>query len=185
MRGPYGVRCTVYFVQVRGGGPIKIGGSQSILKRLEGLQAWSPFPLDLVAHYKGGFFDESMLHEMQRDFRIHGEWFEPNPALLEIIEHVKKRKALPAPIKSEIARLWSVRVKAEQDKNQRALDREKRRAEAVLKKSTHVKTGWTDESRRKFAASRAASDARRKAAQGNGRAYDFQIVATPKGAQEQ
>ena len=85
----------VYFVQPEGGGPIKIGRSIQPQKRISSLSCASPTPLELIATAPGGAFAESSLHSQFSDLRLHGEWFRPEPELLDFIREVQAGRELP------------------------------------------------------------------------------------------
>jgi hypothetical protein len=77
----------VYFIQVGEDGPIKIGRAKgSPLTRLDALQVGIPFDLRLVAiipHVSHHL--ELDLHRRFDHLRIRGEWFKPEPELLDYI----------------------------------------------------------------------------------------------------
>lgn len=108
-KGGFDTSCIVYFIQVHGGGPIKIGASEDVGRRLTGLQTWSPFQLDILCEIKTTYLAEAFLHEQQKAFRIRGEWFDPNAALTEIIAHITEHGTFPAPIALELEQLWEIR----------------------------------------------------------------------------
>lgn len=86
----------VYFIQRRDReGPIKIGCSEAPQSRLRVFADWSPYVLDIIAYAPGGFDEENALHRHFERFRIHGEWFEPNPELLAIIARINASGSLP------------------------------------------------------------------------------------------
>lgn len=73
----------IYFVSPVGGGLIKVGFSRvSPESRLLGLQCGSPVPLEIIGRRRGVHADEQLLHYRLRDFRRHGEWFEPSEEVL-------------------------------------------------------------------------------------------------------
>lgn len=78
----------VYFVQGASGGPIKIGYSTDVAKRIGDLQTGSPLPLCLLAVADGGLDYETYLHRAFEDERTHGEWFAPTPRLLQLIQEI-------------------------------------------------------------------------------------------------
>jgi hypothetical protein len=76
----------VYFVQATSRvGPIKIGKAEEPLSRLAELQQGSPIELCILATTAGGLKLERALHARFAEFRIHGEWFQPAPVLLDYI----------------------------------------------------------------------------------------------------
>jgi hypothetical protein len=92
----------VYFVKPVGqDGPIKIGHSVCVEKRLRELGKWSPVPLELIATISptvqhtqwGPFFDgldlERRFHQRYADHRLHFEWFTVHPQLASDLEAIK------------------------------------------------------------------------------------------------
>jgi hypothetical protein len=77
----------LYFIQSIQGGPIKIGRTLDIDKRIGQLQTSSPEQLVLVGFILNEGHKESELHYKFRQFRLHGEWFEP---VAELIEYIKE-----------------------------------------------------------------------------------------------
>lgn len=65
----------VYFIQAGLDGPIKIGHSRNVTKRLRKLQMSSPVQLRLIHVEPGGELRERELHEQFATARTHGEWF--------------------------------------------------------------------------------------------------------------
>lgn len=78
----------VYFAQCGVGGPIKIGRTCDIARRLAELQTASPHPLTLLAATRGATRLERIFHEEFRHARIHGEWFKPSADLLAFIAEI-------------------------------------------------------------------------------------------------
>ena len=76
----------VYFIQAECG-PIKIGISVTPAARLHLMQAASPSRLTLLATVPGGKPVERRYHQRFAAFRLHGEWFEPAPA---IVTHIRR-----------------------------------------------------------------------------------------------
>lgn len=74
----------VYFIQVPSG-PIKIGTSKNLKQRLAYLQVYTPEPISLLGVHVGSFVEERAAHERFAHLRLHGEWFESDPALLAYI----------------------------------------------------------------------------------------------------
>jgi hypothetical protein len=75
----------VYFIQVVGNGPIKIGHAHDPLRRLKALQTSCPYELRIIATTPGGVEREVELHAMFSHLRTRLEWFNPEPELLEWI----------------------------------------------------------------------------------------------------
>jgi hypothetical protein len=86
----------VYFMKPIGmSGPIKIGCSVMPMRRLQTLDVWSPFPLELIAAAEGANCHERALHFMFREHLCHGEWFASTPELERLIAQVKMTGKLP------------------------------------------------------------------------------------------
>lgn len=109
-KGGFDQPCMVYFIQVRGGGPIKIGATDHTGRRLKNLKGWCPLPLDIVCEISSTYFAEAFLHNMQKPFRIHGEWFNPNAALDKIMAHISEHGAFPDDVALELESLWEIRA---------------------------------------------------------------------------
>ena len=67
----------VYFLQACQGGPVKIGRSQNVEKRIREIQLGHPFKLrvSLLFEDVDPTF-ETWLHDRFAGFRLHGEWFD-------------------------------------------------------------------------------------------------------------
>ncbi len=73
----------IYFVQAGENGPIKIGFSDEVHKRIEELQVGCPYRLNLLWVYNGRQYGELELHELFLHEHIRGEWFRPGKSVLE------------------------------------------------------------------------------------------------------
>ncbi len=96
-------------MQLQGGGPIKIGACEDTFRRHRNLQTGCPYQIDLVCEISTNYFAEAFLHDHQKAFRIRGEWFEPNAALVEIITHIKEHGSFPERVAQELENLWEIR----------------------------------------------------------------------------
>ncbi len=76
----------VYFLQVGDKGPIKIGFSTCIEKRIKILQTASTQKLKLLCAVEGDRSIERMFHHRFRKTRILGEWFSPHAVLIYLAE---------------------------------------------------------------------------------------------------
>lgn len=85
----------IYFFAPVGGGPIKIGCSESALTRLKILAGWSPLPLTLLATAPGRIRDEGHIHSLFQKHWSHREWFNPAPEIFALIEEIKTTGELP------------------------------------------------------------------------------------------
>lgn len=80
-----------YFIQADIGGPIKIGKTNDIRGRIETFQVGCPFRLVVLATApNSGETSERSLHKRFASQRVHGEWFEPHPALEELISKLQE-----------------------------------------------------------------------------------------------
>lgn len=79
----------VYFVQCRLTGRLKIGKAKDPERRFATLQTGSPTQLVLLGCIPGGRDKERELHQrIPRADRLHGEWFSPSRAALDLVrEH--------------------------------------------------------------------------------------------------
>lgn len=85
---------SIYFVRVGLDGPIKIGSTTNMKKRLKNLQVSNPIPLNVMSVVPGTERDEQRLHQKFSHLFIQGEWFHPGDDLLEFIDIVKERNCL-------------------------------------------------------------------------------------------
>jgi hypothetical protein len=73
---------------------IKIGRSESLKKRLMGLQMVSPVQLRLIAAVRAPSGTEFLLHNVFASARAHGEWFIPTTQLIELAKQLPKMGTL-------------------------------------------------------------------------------------------
>lgn len=78
----------VYFVQMDRIGPIKIGYTKNIGKRIVTLQISSPYPLRLLCLFPTDELSEKEIHHCYNDSRLEGEWFLPHPVILADIDEI-------------------------------------------------------------------------------------------------
>ncbi len=79
----------IYFVRSGPpGGPIKIGVTVDLLKRIKLLQTGNPEKLVLLRAITGDALLERELHARFKHIRIHGEWFKPTDELLSFIDQI-------------------------------------------------------------------------------------------------
>lgn len=83
---------TVYYVQRASDSLIKIGFSTVPRERLGTLRR-EHGPLDLLATHKGGRDAERIQHRRFDHLRVTGEWFRPEPELLDHIERINARRS--------------------------------------------------------------------------------------------
>ena len=81
--------CSVYFLQAKDNGLIKIGFTSNLKSRLSDLSSMSPVPLELLAFTDGDCNLERELHSTFSNHLSHGEWFHPSDELIKFIESIK------------------------------------------------------------------------------------------------
>ena len=91
---------SVYFIQSGDNGPIKIGITEDVKRRVKDISALNPNAVTLLAYCGGGKELEELLHLAFSAERIKNEWFEPSNRILEVIEIAKSD--LPQNIYKEI-----------------------------------------------------------------------------------
>lgn len=94
----------VYFMQIGNDGPIKIGFTKHIRHRLSVVQVGNPALVRLIAVTEGGRTQEFELHNRFKKYRLYGEWFEPNPELLEYISQFKSLNIVSSDFQKPIKR---------------------------------------------------------------------------------
>jgi len=72
----------VYFIQAENGGHVKIGRTDDLAKRLQGLSTGRPDALVVLGAIPGASEDERRIHEALAEYRDRGEWFLPHPAVM-------------------------------------------------------------------------------------------------------
>jgi hypothetical protein len=93
---PRGVGGDVYFIQAVKGGPIKIGVTRNVRRRLAIIQANSPVPLQVIGVIPGaGIETESALHAHFGYLRLHNEWFAPRNTIYAYIRKHAEYGLLP------------------------------------------------------------------------------------------
>lgn len=80
----------IYFLRPVGQlGPIKIGCSNDVERRLKTYCSWSPVRLEVIVSVPGSFDLERKLHELFASAHSHLEWFHPVHELLVGVEALK------------------------------------------------------------------------------------------------
>lgn len=82
-------RTWTYFI--RGADAIKIGRSGHPETRMSDLQGASPSRLELLLKVPETILAEGEAHATFKHLRMHGEWFQPAPDLLDFIEGLKAK----------------------------------------------------------------------------------------------
>ena len=83
----------IYFIQNGKNGSIKIGytkNKKSLESRIKTMQIGTPDELILIGTIIGNKKDEYDLHKKFHVCQIHGEWFNPDPNLLNFVSNVCK-----------------------------------------------------------------------------------------------
>lgn len=82
----------IYFIQAKGGGPIKIGLSRNPQMRLRTIQMSHPEKLVLrrvIPVHDGTIYRaEKQVHKMFAEYRLRGEWFRAAPELADIADAI-------------------------------------------------------------------------------------------------
>ncbi|ATW24152.1 GIY-YIG nuclease family protein [Candidatus Formimonas warabiya] len=86
---PINIWSYVYFIQAGYEGPIKIGSSNNVEKRLNSLQTSCPDKLMVLHFTTGGRALEKYLHKKFEKHVKHGEWFSPDQEILDYIVEIK------------------------------------------------------------------------------------------------
>jgi predicted GIY-YIG superfamily endonuclease len=81
---------SIYFVRAGTTGPVKIGYTNNINRRIKNLQQGNPNKLVLLGLMTGTRDTERALHEKFAKYRLEGEWFRPVPALLSLCDNDRK-----------------------------------------------------------------------------------------------
>lgn len=87
----------VYFIQTGADGPIKIGFTTDLARRVKHLQAGCPDLLAVLATIKAEREYETRLHWALAPYRHRGEWFSPTGAVLEAVEAAKEGREYSPP----------------------------------------------------------------------------------------
>ena len=80
----------IYFIQCGKSGPIKVGITDNVKRRLKTLQCANPCKLELLLAFLGGEVMECALHRKFSAHRLRGEWFEPAPPLTTFITDLSR-----------------------------------------------------------------------------------------------
>lgn len=85
----------VYFLESdTPGNLIKIGRTESLKRRLVGLQSSCPVQLKLIAAIRAPAGTETLFHWIFSASRAHGEWFLPTVELLNLVKQLPRMGAL-------------------------------------------------------------------------------------------
>ena len=73
---------TIYMIRAGGDGPVKIGWTTNVERRLADLQTAHYEPLSIIRTIAGGQLMERWLHKYFAASKIRSEWFNFDPAML-------------------------------------------------------------------------------------------------------
>src|SRR4051812_9870839 len=86
----------IYFIQVEGDGPIKIGTTgDHPQKRLSKIQTDCPWQVKLLGTIFGSVAQEKRMHLVLAPWKMQGEWFKPHPIVVAAIESALGRGIRP------------------------------------------------------------------------------------------
>lgn len=84
----------IYFIQVDGGGPVKIGKTNNLEERLRGLQTGHHKKLNILFSFdvpdEKADYAENHIQNVFIDHRIRGEWYNPCPYMYDYIAKIGK-----------------------------------------------------------------------------------------------
>lgn len=76
---------TIYVIRSGSEGPVKIGKTRDLPKRLDSLQTASPKKLEVLALIEAPPELETQLHAYLDEYRMEGEWFKPHSDVMEAV----------------------------------------------------------------------------------------------------
>jgi hypothetical protein len=76
-------------------GAIKIGISCHVEGRLIAIQTGSPIPLRILAVTPGSYREERAYHQRFAAHRLHGEWFDRHPEIMDEIDRLRAVQVSP------------------------------------------------------------------------------------------
>lgn len=79
----------VYFIQSGEDGPIKIGWSEDVIRRLAELQTANAHPLRVLGTVPGTLQDEATMHQRFAHLRMEAEWFQNDPEIVDFVSGLK------------------------------------------------------------------------------------------------
>jgi len=79
----------IYFLRAGQDGPIKIGFTAVLERRLAQLRAGSSIALCILGIYRGTKSGEAAIHRWFNDEWLHNEWFAPTQRLLDFLSHLE------------------------------------------------------------------------------------------------
>jgi Meiotically Up-regulated Gene 113 (MUG113) protein len=79
----------VYFIQVKNGGPIKVGHATNPEKRFQAVQGCNHEELELITVVTGGCSLEHKIHQDLKKYNLRGEWFHPTKEVIDYMINLK------------------------------------------------------------------------------------------------
>ena len=106
----------IYFIRSGAEGPIKVGTCHegALAARLSALQIGNPNPCEIIATMDGDRDIERQIHVVFRQHNQRGEWFDPDPEVLDFIKRNGKAYTRPERYRSPVVddHTWRVRLAA-------------------------------------------------------------------------
>lgn len=84
----------IYFGRLGSDGPVKIGFTKNLKRRLPFLQTACPAPIAIIREIEGTLETERWLHEYFDALRQHGEWFTYTDEMLAVVPTIEPPKPL-------------------------------------------------------------------------------------------
>ncbi|MBP0453968.1 GIY-YIG nuclease family protein [Kitasatospora sp. RG8] len=108
------VHSWVYVIASGVGGPVKIGCTSDMKRRLSALQCGSPVRLTVLATFPGPLDLERALHRLLSEYRVAGEWFDlpggdPVRVVADVIKQIETG-SLPAQRNARVARVFTASI---------------------------------------------------------------------------
>lgn len=76
----------IYFLQAGENGPVKIGVTVDLERRITQLQTGCSAPLRVLGTIPGGRTEEAAIHRRLASFAMEGEWLRPDPSVFSHVE---------------------------------------------------------------------------------------------------
>lgn len=106
----------VYMIRAGVDGPVKIGFTTDLHKRLVGIQNGCAQPLLVLRYFDGDASAEARLHQMFKKHRMRGEWFSFTPEMLGDVG-ISDAPIPAKPVPKDYTR-WSAESRAKQSRRQ-------------------------------------------------------------------
>lgn len=103
----------VYFLRAGDDGPVKIGHTRDIKRRLPLLRTGCPAPISVIREIAGGLRTEMWLHRRFSSAHRFGEWFDYVPEMLTVEPPAEALPGSASPAERVIAKFGGERAVAE------------------------------------------------------------------------